>query len=317
MTSRLDARAPARCGRRVGHARDQLGIDRPIFSGFGQFSLDILSLRKQADAPRLSTADRHSASSSASGASARAVTTSTRPVVSRQKSSIRPRVDNRPAAPVLAAASRRNAAFLWLLSTRWTCAPGRSGERAGDHQARKARAGAEIDPDRCASGASAAEAGAQSATCRVQSCGSVDGATRFIVCCHLQQQRRRSDRAAPHVSRETGVSPAVRRARARSAAIIGLLRRPSAAVRRAGHAPTSSVSAAGVMPSMRPAWPMRARAGSRSSFCAHLVREPGDAGVVEVVRQREALVAPDRPRCRPPGGRDRPRIWRRSRAARR
>ena len=157
--------------------------------------------------------------------------------------------------------------------------------------------------------------------CRVQSCGRVEGATRLVVLLPSQQQRRRSDRAAPAVSRETGVSCS---ARARSAARSAISRLAHASRGRRGPCrlpaartcATSSVSAAGVMPSIRPAWPM-VRGRCAASFWRDFVRQPGQRRIVEIVRQLERSRRGDRPRCRRPGGRDRRRTWRRSRAARR
>ena len=94
-----------------------------------------------------STAAAPSSSSSSSGASARAVTTSGRGLEVLHEILDPHSVDHGRAPECDATASRRKAAFLPLLSTRWTAAPGPSGERAGDDQPGKAGAGAEIDPD--------------------------------------------------------------------------------------------------------------------------------------------------------------------------
>ena len=139
---------------------------------------------------------------------------------------------------------------------------------------------------RCRCRASAARPGtaatscAQSATCRRQISGSVLGATRFSAGCHLREERDERLRAGPTVSRETGTIPS-------SAEMSSGRRRvtpPGGPPRRLISA-RISVSAAGVMPSMRAAWPSVAgrtrRSFSRSSF-----DRPAIAAIVEIVRER-------------------------------
>ena len=122
----------------------------------------------------------------------------------------------------------------------------------------KAAAGAEIDPDlgvrRQIAGAAASRrcAGSRWSGWSTARSGSSCAASAAAV------STKRSSRAA--VSRETGVSSSARRGlSARSAGLRHRLRvsaaarRPSPALRTCA---TSSVSAAGVMPSIRPAWPM-------------------------------------------------------------
>ena len=115
-TSKNDDLAPG-----VRAALDQLGLNIPTFSGFGQFGINILTLGKQTEdsgfQQRIGPA-----SSAASGASARAVTTSTGTARFSTKSSIRR--CTLAGAPVAWTASRKKAAFLPLLSTRCTSAPG-------------------------------------------------------------------------------------------------------------------------------------------------------------------------------------------------
>ena len=124
---------------RIGPARHQLGLDVPTFSGFGQFSLYILSLGKQAVARPFSTAATRRPSSSASGASARAVTTSTAPRSLRRNPRSAPRWTLGRQRRSRATASRRKAAFLRVAFDQMRpAAPGSVGERAGDHQPGKA-----------------------------------------------------------------------------------------------------------------------------------------------------------------------------------
>ena len=171
---------------RIGLARDQFSLDIPRFRGFGQFSLYILSLGKQADRARFQQRLRKP-SSSVSGASARAVTTSNGVCESCGKILDSLAHGQWPGSASAATASRRKAAFLALLSTRWTSAPGVSGERAGDHQARESRRRSRDRSSVCASGASAQELQ------RIGDMARPDlrqrrGATRLMRCCHVEQQ---------------------------------------------------------------------------------------------------------------------------------
>ena len=81
------------------------------------------------------------ASSSTSGASARAVTTSTRfrGVINKILDPARAWINGRSLGCRCTLRAGRPPSSA-LLSTRWTSAPGRIGERAGDHQAGKASA---------------------------------------------------------------------------------------------------------------------------------------------------------------------------------
>ena len=186
-------------------------------------------------------------------------------------------------APVAAHASRKKAAFFRAFDE-WTSAPGVSASAQAMTRPGKPAAGAEVDPDR--------GLGRQSQ--KLQRIGDMPGPDhrygrgrdQIHPLLPVQQQRRRSDRDGPmfHVKQASARGPASRSAdrsadRPRSAA-------PPSASRRAATAlaaptmkcATSSVSAAGVMPSIRPAWPMvrgrcvaacggprwRGRAGSRN-----------------------------------------------------
>ena len=81
----------------------------------------------------------------ASGASARAVTTSTAPANSATHG-LDPASWIVAGAPVEPRDVAQEGAFAALLSTRWTCAPAPLGERDGEHQPGKAGAGAEVEP---------------------------------------------------------------------------------------------------------------------------------------------------------------------------
>ncbi len=112
-----------------------------------------------------------------------------------------------PGVFVARTASRKNAAFFRLLSTRCTHVPGTSASA----QAMTSPGNPAPEPRSAqirADGASAMSC-SESAICRVQSFGSVDGATRLIRSCHsASRPAKRSRRAA--VSRETGVSASAR-----------------------------------------------------------------------------------------------------------
>src|SRR5581483_8633506 len=108
-----------------------------------------------------------------------------------------------PGADGTRSASRRNAAFLLLRSIRWTIAPGVSASAQANTMPGKPPP-LPRSTQILAFGASF-RSWSESATCRVQSCGSVEGATRLVLACHsLRSARYRSSRAS--VSRETGIS---------------------------------------------------------------------------------------------------------------
>ena len=138
-----------------------------------------------------------------------------------------------------------------------------------------------------ASGASAKSC-SELATWRVQISGSVEGAIEVGGLLPGRAADRRSGRAALpfHVKRESAAAHARGPRRVRSCP------RHACAARRPFRrtCAASSVSAAGVMPSSRPAWPM-VRGRAAVSFCARLVGEAGHRRIVEVVRQREGFVA--------------------------
>ena len=138
-----------------------------------------------------------------------------RSLKSSTKSSIR-RAWTMAGSAGAATASRRNAAFLLMLSTRWTAAPGRSAERAGDDQAGKAGAGAEIDPASCVR-RRAAGAGANRRHGGSRSSGSWTARSGCMRLLPLEQRARRTGRAAPmfHVKQvPTSASARARSARA-------------------------------------------------------------------------------------------------------
>ncbi len=151
-----------------------------------------------------------SASNLASGAKARAVTTSIGSGARLAKSAIRS-AWTIAGAPVSRTASRRKAAFLPMLSTRWTCAPGVSA--SAQAIAKPGNPPPEPRSTQIFAPGAKSRSCKESAIWRVQTVNSVDAAIRFIRCCHCNRSAtKRSRRAA--VSRETGVSP---RPRARSA----------------------------------------------------------------------------------------------------
>src|SRR6478672_6168879 len=137
-------------------------------------------LRNRAFAPFL-TSGSTKPMSWLSGATARAVTQSTGPVIRSPVSLISARWTI-PRTPVTRRASRRNAAFLALRSTRWTIVPGVSASAQASTTPGKPpplprsiqtlAAGAR--PKSCS----------ESAMCRVHRVGSVEGATRLVFACH-------------------------------------------------------------------------------------------------------------------------------------
>ena len=134
---------------RIGAARHQRRIEVPDFNSAAASSSSSSAccpFGNKPIAPLFPRRGKHCESNDLSGATARAVTTSAGPAKRATKSSMRVACTT-AGAPVTRCASRRKAAFLLLLSTRWTAGPGLAGERAGDHQARESTARAEIDPD--------------------------------------------------------------------------------------------------------------------------------------------------------------------------
>ena len=164
--------------------------------------------------------------------------------------------------PVTCTASRRKVAFLPMLSTRWTSALLVSARA----QAMTMPGNPAPDPRSAQTLACGARSRScsESAICRVQTTGIVERAIRLVCSCQASSSATKRSRRAD-VSRETGV-------RASSAfAVGGKVERFARSRRRAGlaHAAprlrlrrsrwtcaASSVSAAGVMPSMRVACPM-------------------------------------------------------------
>ena len=123
----------------------ELRFNIPIFSGFGQFSLYILALEKQRFCAPSHQRFRESRSVDVSGASARAVTQSTGPAILSTISPMSARCTV-PGDAVTRIASRRKRPSWRLRSTRWTCGARRFRQRAGQHDAGKAAAAAEVDP---------------------------------------------------------------------------------------------------------------------------------------------------------------------------
>ncbi len=138
-------------GLRIGSTWHQSRLNVPTFSGFGQFSLNILSLGKQADAPRFQQRICLRQQFGKRRQRARGHNIDRCPVRALTKSSIRSAWTT-AGAPVTCAASRRNAAFLVLLSTRWTWrpayrparrrSPGRESRRRSRDRPRFSRSGA-------------------------------------------------------------------------------------------------------------------------------------------------------------------------------
>ena len=175
---------------RTGLAGHFLGLDAPIFSGFRQFRIYILALGEQARRRPGRSKERLDRTGFSTG---RAPARSRHAPVPHSFPQNSPPAPGAPwpATPVMRTASRRNAAFLPLLSTRWTRAPGSS---------RPARRQSAIpgkpppDPKSThtrASGASAMSC-SESATCRVHTCAIVEGAIRLMRRLPLQQQRDES-----------------------------------------------------------------------------------------------------------------------------
>ena len=191
-------------------------------------------------------------------------------------------------APVSRIAARRNAAFLRFdFDQREVPLRLRSFDGDRHDQARKAGAAAEIDPF----------AERRRVLQELQAVGDVPrpdivqrrAARRDCASAAIRAAARRSARDRPRISGVTKPN----RSSAR-----GLDRRPHAAPRPAASGLRltwlrSRVSAAGVTPSMRPAWP-RFRRPHGGELLPDLGREPGDRPIVEVRRQLERLVAPHR-----------------------
>src|SRR3984885_7924744 len=108
----------------IRSTRHQTHLNLPTFSGFGQFAATSCPLGNRPVAPFFNSGDA-SPSSFLSGAKARAVTTSMLVGACLTKSAIRS-AWTMAGAPQTCAASRRKAAFLPMLSTRWTWTPGLS-----------------------------------------------------------------------------------------------------------------------------------------------------------------------------------------------
>ena len=164
---------------------------------------------------------------STSGASARAVTTST------DSSSFAPVCAIRAwctiaGAPVTRTASRRNAAFLPLLSMRWTWAPGVSARAQAI--ARPGNPPPEPRSSHVRTTGARGMSCSESAMCRVQISPMVVGAIRLIRFCHVRSSATKRSSLAS-VSRETGLRA---RAASRSAASAAATSVRAAGCRRVG-----------------------------------------------------------------------------------
>ena len=209
-------------------------------------------------------------------------------------------------APVARAASRRKAHRRWSLSTQWTTAPGVSASWIATISPGKP-APEPMSSQRVAPVGSGRSC-ALSAMWRVQTDGKVDSDNEIGRPAPAREADRRRSRSAPlfHVKQERASAPSrrssLRRLRLRSrtrralaAARAGLMltprpwRRPRRSARRACAAITAS--AAGVTPSIRPAWP-RLRGRTAENFCRISRDRPGSSGVVDVLRQQQRVVAP-------------------------
>ena len=157
--------------------------------------------------------------------------------------------------------------------------------------------------------------GAESAKWRDQMSSRVLGATRLMVFCHCRSSARKPLEVVQsfHVKHRNGSAKPLGGQR------LGGREAPSGRLPRGARVLTwasSSMSAAGVMPSMRAAWAKRRRAMALE-LLAHFGGEPGERRIVET---RPGCAEP-RPCARlrrpPPGGRRRRRSGRRPRPVRR
>ena len=272
----------------VGPALDQAELNSPTFSGFGQFRPHILTLGKQAECalPQQRIGHRKELRQWSQGPCGHDIECLHRFFRKLLDAHLRAPLRG---APVACAASRRKAAFFPLLSTRCISAPGLSAIA----QAMTMPGNPPPEPRSAhmrASGASG-RSWSESATWRVQTVASVERAIKFIRCCQASSVAiKRSRRSV--VSRETGVScqrPVAidrkllgRQLDCGDTGLVPVSARGSHAAPRVGFRPfrrrcaTSSVNAAGVMPSRRPAWPM-VRGRWACSLCRTSFDSPGNA----------------------------------------
>ena len=161
----------------------------------------------------------------------------------------------------------------------------------------KSAAGAEIDPG-LGLPAPAAGAAASRRHAASRSAAASAVATRLVCRLPVKQQIDEARPAAPmfHVKQASELQRArlvglrsqrLTRGRSRFKRVLAGLPRPRRTCA------TSSVSAAGVTPSILAAWPM-VRGLLRDQLLPDLVRQARQRRVIEVVRQREAFVAPIR-----------------------
>ena len=159
------------------------------------------------------------------------------------------------------------------------------------HQARKAGAGAEVDPGRGAVRRERQAAGRCRGRARARSPrGWRPDQVHPLVPVGEQRRERPPDRPpALGARRRSRARSAGRRRVSRLWGELLAFKQPRAA----WHGRAEAVSAPGVTPSMRAAWPSVAGRAARQ-LLARLVGETADAGVVELGRQDQLLVAAER-----------------------
>ena len=288
---------------RISPTRRQTGLNLPTFSGFGQFAATSCPLGNRPTRP-FSTTDRPKPRSFGSGATARAVTHIdwNRSIFDEILDALACTVAGSAGDPHRLAQER---GLLAAAFDQVDVRAGDIGQRAGNHHARKPAAGAEIGPD--------PRVGRQRE--KLQQIGHMAGPQRrlrsrtrsgsFAAASARSVATKRSSRCS--VSRETGVSagrgrgqPKARGSRrGRDGARPGSPGRlpparhaaPRLALRSCRRiCATSKVSAAGVMPSIRPAWPM-VRGRCACSLWRTSFDSPGSARIVDIVGEDEAFVA--------------------------
>ena len=240
-----------------------VAVNSPIFRGFGQFGLYILALGEQSLCTSFHQRRRVAEELGQRGQRTR------RDNVGRITEAFDKVLDSLRHAQGPASSAPRAGRAERPPSCRCSrpgCnrAPGRLREGARQHQPGKSAAGAEIDPRLAPSGQ------AQGVGASRRRAGSTSGrawtdATRLVVLLPFQEEIHERRRAGPmfHVKRRPARARAPGRPRARSvvrraASASDYRVRPSPCRRRScGEcAPPGASSAAGVIPSIRPAWPM-------------------------------------------------------------
>ena len=249
----------------LGQAGMDLVVEPPVRRGVGDLLMHRRALGKQANTPGRAMFFGIAEQDRSSGASARAETTSAR---CGGRLSIRA-VEHRDRAgrpPGRRVAQEGGLALVALHQANLEL--GRLlGREGGDHQAGEAGAGAEVEPEPGARRPQAPELGRVGEVPVPGRRRGSTGETRLIRGFHLSQQRAGASRSRAIVSRET--SKAARNAS--GAGDPARSRRRAAPARRARS--RISVSAAGVMPSIRAAWP-RLSGRTPCELVAQLGREP-------------------------------------------